>query len=188
MDTKTMTRLRPTDDSAAAIRTALDLIQAEREATQKRMEEQTERRTALLLTGTNGEIRAAEESVRDAELDLSRLTLMADALVPQLAEAVAREAEDTRAQQVRDAAAAAEKFNKWFATSYTAAAEQIRHGLELERAAIRKIEALRRSDGGIPTESPATHPRACWLRCAWLGFLTRLPAATAGQEPFWWPR
>jgi hypothetical protein len=186
MDAK---RLRPTDDSATAIRTALILIRAEREAMQQRLEEQTTRRTSLLLTGTNGEIRAAEEAVRDAELDLSRLTLMADALVPQLADAVAREAGDTRAQQVRDAAAAIARFNDWFTVSYAQHAAALAEGLELERTAHRAVTALRDPQNfTFPAALPEMARAHVGCDARALGFLVRLPAAAPGQQPFWWPR
>jgi hypothetical protein len=189
MDAKMMTRLRPIDTSAAAIRTALAMVEAERAATQQRLDEQIARRSGLLLTGTNGEIRSAEEAVRDAELDLVRLPLMADALKQQLAEAAAREAGDVRAQRVREAEAKVIAFNEWFATNYAAHAAAIQQGLELEQAATFAINALRDPNTrALDVALPAMSRAFVGSDARGLGFLVRLPATEPGGECPWWPR
>jgi hypothetical protein len=187
MALKNLEHFRPTDSSSAAIRTALVQIHAEREATQQQLTDHIARRTELLLAGTNAQIRAAEDATRDAELDLARLGVMAQALTEQHAKALESEAGDVRAHLAQEATAAIEAFNSWFASEYETHARAISAGLELERLAGRKIDDFRSIQGYDLASLPA-------LTCAHVGcdsrrlsFFARLPAATAGQAPFWWP-
>lgn len=189
MDAKTLAKLRPADGTPVAIRAAIDAVKQERAAAEQRLVNATARRASLLLEGSTAEIRAAEESARDAETDIARLDVMAPALATQLADAVAREAGDERAEQVRAAAAAVTKFNAWFETGYPVHAAALAEGLELERQALRAREALRNPNTHTLTaELPEPARAFVGADGRGLGFLVRLPAAAAGQPAFWWPR
>jgi hypothetical protein len=186
MDAKTLSRIRPADDSASAIRAAIAVVAQERSASEQRMADHAARRTDLLLSGSTAEIRAAEEAIRDAETDVARLDAIGAPLAAQLADAVAREAGDERTEQVRTATAKIEAFNSWFAESYAKHAKALAEGLELELAAQRALNALR--SPVLPHGLPEMVRAHVGQDTRGLGFLVRLPAAAAGQPPFWWPR
>jgi hypothetical protein len=188
VDAKTLARLRPADDSARAIRIAIDAVKHERTTAEQRMVDYAARRTDLLLNGSTAEIRAAEEAIRDAETDLARLDAISPALSSQLAEAVAREAGDAQAEQVRASVAKIERFNSWFAESYAKHAAALAEGLELEREAERARTALRNTTVALPTGLPEMARAFVGSQARGLGFLVRLPAAAPAQQPFWWPR
>jgi len=185
MNDETLSRLRPVDGSPAAIHAALAAVRTEQAAAMQRAADAAECRTALLLTGTTAAIRDAEEAIRTAELDALQCLAIEVALKGKLVAASATEAGERRAAQVRDAAAKVEAFNVWFIRKHTKHAAALAVGLELEHAAIRAREGLR-SDGVIPDLPPLVRAHV-GSDARGLGFLTRLPAAEAGTEPFWWP-
>jgi hypothetical protein len=189
MDAATLKRVRPAADTAAAIRASLNLVAEERRSAEQRLAECSAARSTLLLDGTAAQIRDADTAIRDAQTDLQQFDAMLPELRRRLADAVAREAGDARAEQVRDAATKIEAFNAWFAENYAKHAAALAEGLELERLAWRAVDILRHplTRAPVATLPPITLAHVgCDARS--LGFLARLPAAVPGQEPFWWPR
>jgi hypothetical protein len=189
MSAGTISRHRPKDDSSAAIRAALESLRQESAGAHHAISEETARRPALLLNGTDKEIRTSEEAARDAALTIERVHALVAELNSRLAEAVAREAGDAMAERVRAATAAIERFNKWLAAEYTPAANQLVVGLELEKRAIALREQLRDpATQTMQADLPQLASAHVGSTSRSLGFLTRLPAATPGSEPAWWPR
>jgi hypothetical protein len=186
MDAKTLERLRPTDGSSAAVRAALAQIRSERESTQQRLTDQVARTAELLLTGTNTQIRAAEDATRDAELDLVRLGVMAEKLERQHDAALNREAGEVREHRIREAAAAIEAWNLWFEKEYEGHAKALAQGLQLERDAIRLVDALR-VNHVVPHGLPRRAQGHVGKTMRDVGFFVRLPAVSADKPCLWWP-
>jgi len=186
MDTATLKRVRPAAGTAAAIRASLDLVAEERRGAERRLAECAAARSGLLLEGTATQIREADVAIRDAQTDLQQFDAMAEELRRRLTEAAAREAGEARAQQVRDAAAKIEAFNTWMATVYTEHGRAIAEGVEIERLALRAIDALRDPVTRGPTaELPVLSKAYVNNDGRGLGFLTRLPAAQPGPAIVW---
>jgi hypothetical protein len=62
-------------------------------------------------------------------------------------------------------------------------------GLELERQALRARDAPRNPQTHkLSAELPEPSRAYVGQDARSVGFLVRLPAAAAGQPPFWWPR
>lgn len=174
----------PKDQSAAAIRASLHSLRDERGEAEMRIADQSKQRTKLLSTGTEKEVRAAEASIHDARLTIERIDVLVAELTPQLAKAVEREAGEVRAEQIRDAAASITKFNRWLESEYEAHAVAISAGVELEKEAWRKREALRQS--GVPTEVlPAISSTYVGNEARALQNLARLPAIKPGRGIIW---
>lgn len=171
---------RPKNATAAAFRDTLVLLRDERAGVRQRLSDATESHPSLLLTATTAAIRAAEQAMKDDELNLRRLDALEGELSRKLAEAEEREAADAMAEKICAAAAKIEAFNEWLATLYAPAAAAIQEGLELEQAA---WTAKR----GLPLDALPEISRAyVGTEARGLGFLVRLPGA-AGHDPFWWP-
>jgi hypothetical protein len=180
-------RLRPKLATAASIRAALDAVRAEQSTVRQRVEEDTARLPGMFLTATAAEIRALEQSLVDDDRNLARLAALDAELQRQLTEAAAIEAGEARAQQVRDAAAKIEAFNTWMQTQLEAHGRAIAAGVELERLALRAIEALRDpTTNAVYAELPPIARAFVRNDARSLGFLTRIPAASPGA-PFVWP-
>jgi hypothetical protein len=186
MDNKALARLRPAADTPEAIQAATEAVRQEEAAAQTRLITAKAKRDVLLATGTNAEVRAAEEAARDAELDLERLKAIAGQLSAQLTDSVAAEHGRALAEQIRQAEEAILAFNEWFSTEYEPHARAIAVGVELERKALRAREALRNQ------QTKALSVRLPPIALAWVGtqsrslsFLTRLPAAECGAPIVW---
>jgi len=189
LDQKGLARLRPNDTTASAIRSAIITAKAEREAAQQHLAERQASQQQTLLAGSVAAIRANEDSIRDAEIHLMRLGALIAGLERELAEAVAREAGEVRAQQVRDATEAIEAFNSWLAANYATHAAALAGGLELEQRAWKLREELRDPRSKMMlADLPAITMAHVGSDARSLGFLVRLPAAECGAPPFWWPR
>jgi hypothetical protein len=179
-------KLRPTDNAASAIRAAIDAVKRERAAAEQRLADATAKRAVLLLSGSNGDIRGAEEAARDAELDLARLDVIGAPLAAQLSEAIARERDGALAERVRQAIDAIETYNDWLATQYEGHARGIAVGIELERAALRAREAFRDPMTKMVTAKlPPIANAFVGSTARSLTFLTRLPAAEPGPAIAW---
>jgi len=128
-------RSRPRDDSAAAIRRTLAQLADDRTAAEARIVTGTERRGALLVSGTLADISAIDEAVRQTRLEIERTDARIADLAPKLAAAIGREKiahiETLRA----DAEAATGRFDDFWHRKYEAPAREIAAGLELERVA-----------------------------------------------------
>jgi hypothetical protein len=186
MDAATLKRIRPAADTTAAIRASIDLVAEERREAERRLAENSAQQASLMLIGTAAEIRAAETFTRDAQVEIQQFDLLAAELKRRLAEAAAVEAGLRRAQQVREATALIETFNRWMATSYTPAALIIAEGVEFERLALRAIEGLR--DPVTRTHAADLPPISrAFVRndARGLASLVRLPAATPGPAIVW---
>lgn len=190
MNDDLLTRLRPVDASAGAIRAALDAVRTEREAAAARIRELDGKRAASLLTATAADLRAMEEAARDAELDMPRLDAMADALTTELKTSIeadrAREAE-RRVAAARDAIL---KFNGWMGKSYLKHARALAEGIELERAALAATEAAKTRSpevpsGTVPSELPAIMRAYVGREGRSLSAYLRLPGAAPGEPLFW---
>lgn len=186
MDNKTLSRIRPAADTPEAIEAAIEAVKQEKAAAQTRLITAKAKRDVLLLTGTNAEIRAAEDAARDAELDLARLDAVGAPLAAQLADAVTRSHAAALAEQIRQAEEAITAFNAWFATEYEPHARAIAEGVALERKALRARDALR------DQVTKSLHMKLSPITLAWVGsqsrslsFLTRLPAAERGAAIVW---
>lgn len=192
MEAKTLSRLRPADESPSAIRGSLVNISAEKSTTEARMAEAVKHRNGLLLEGSTSEIRAAETAIRDAETDIMQLNALADALAPKLE--MALDAEHEAAQSVRreDAATAIQKWNEWLSTHYQKHAAAIAEGLKIEAEALSAIERLKagvRRDK-LPAVLPPPLPAMARLFVGTEGrpahVLVRLPALDLGETPIAW--
>jgi hypothetical protein len=183
--TASFSQHRPRDGSSDAIRDALGELRDERALADERIASATERRAGLLLAGSDAEIASAEAAKRDAELMHDRIDIMVSDLNPKLTEAVAREAGDARAEQVREASAVILAFNTWLAEHYEPAARIIAAGCALERLARRQRDALRPT--GVSVDD-LPEINWCYVGTTFRGLenLTRLPGITPG-EPFVWP-
>lgn len=89
MDSATLCRLRPVDQSVDAIRNALEALRAERATVVHRTAELTAERTKLLLTATTSAIAKVEAAIPEAMVDQEQLDAMSTALAPLLAAAEA---------------------------------------------------------------------------------------------------
>lgn len=186
MSTDVIQRHRPKDSSSSAIRQALANLAAERTALEQTIADETARRPALLMTGTDKQIAAAEAAAQSARLNIERVDVLVQDLHKRLVDAIAEEAGAARAQQVRDAAEKIQKFNDWLASEYRAHAEAIAAGVALERAAVQAIKGLT-GPMGLTTSALPPLSRAFVNRDArGLGFLTRLPSPQPGP-PIVWP-
>ena len=189
MDSATLAKLRPIDESADAIRTAIAAVSDERAAATHRAGALTAERTKLLLTATTSAIAKAEAAIREAMVDKEQLDAMSTALAPLLAAAEEREADAAHAELVREAAEATEKFNEWLATEYAPHAAAIAAGIALERQATQLRERLRDPrTGAMPENLPPMARAFVGLDGRALGFMVRLPAVAPGVEPPAWPR
>lgn len=189
MTTTAISSHRPKDASATAIRNALDGLKTERATLAQQIEDDTARRTALLIDGTDKEIAAAESAIREARLNIERIDAVAPDLERQLVDAVAQEAGAEREAEVHAAAEATARFNAWFQSEYSKAAAAIAAGLELEREAIVLRERLRNPDTRVmPAGLPELTRAFVGQERRSLGFLVRLPATEVCAEPFAWPR
>ena len=189
MDSATLAKLRPADDTAAAIRTALDAVDAERSAVVHRMADLAAERGRLLLVGTTAAITKTEAAIRDAATDLEQLDAIEAALRRLLIEAEEQAASVAFSQRIAEAAAATQAFNDWFTSAYPGLASAIAAGIALEVQAVRLREALRdRRTGHMPEGLPALAAAHVGSDARSLTFLVRLPSATPGTPPPAWPR
>lgn len=180
----TLQKYRPADESSAALRAAISGLAAERTAQVARIADQTERRAALLLDGSDKEIAAAESAVADAMLTVERIDAFAPELQRRLAEAIAGEAAEAHRQKVREAIAAIETFNTWAQEHYEAHAKAIAEGIALEKEAWRHVEALRHA--GVTPEGLPARARGYVGRTEMaFSSLVRLPAIRPGAPIFW---
>ena len=120
MDSETLARLRPVDESTAAIRQALAAVEVERTDATHRAGALTAERARLLLTATTAAIAKVEAAIREAMVDQEQLDAIAAALAPMLAAAEEREAAAAHAEQIQDAATATLVLNDWLANAYAA--------------------------------------------------------------------
>jgi hypothetical protein len=185
MDSKTLERLRPKEESSAEIRESLRKIREETESTKRRLTCHVDRRNGLLLTGTAAEIKSAEESARDCEIHLARLSAMTAELEKSHAVLTGREGNNLHAHRISEATEAIDLWNDWFSEKYEPLAAALAEGLEIERAAIQKINALR-VGGAVPSSLPRLKLGYVGKEARAVGFLVRLPAVELGK-PFWWP-
>jgi Arc/MetJ-type ribon-helix-helix transcriptional regulator len=186
MDAPQLKRLRPSANTSAAIRAALDLIADERLACEQRLAATTAARAGLMVEGATAQIRDADAAIRDAQTELQQFDAMAGELRRRLTDAVATEAGAAREMQVRDAVAKIEAFNTWFATVYTEHALAIAAGVDLERQAWRAILALRDpTTNAVPEDLPPLSRAYVNRDARGLGFLTRLPSAQPGPAIVW---
>jgi hypothetical protein len=189
MDSATLVRLRPADQSADAIRDALAVLREERDGAARRTATLSAERARLLLVGTTAAIAKTETAIRDAGTDQEQFDAIAAALAPMLAAAEAREADDARTQQIREAAEAIQAFNDWIATEYAPLAAAIAAGIGLERRAYRLRDMVRAAPTGeLSGELPAISRVYVGWDARGLEFMVRLPATAPGTEPPAWPR
>jgi hypothetical protein len=135
MAAATSTRARPRDESADRIRAALAALEQERTAAEQRVNDETARRAALLVTGTPEQIRDAEEALRLVRIDIERIGARAPELESRLAVAVGRE-KIAEVEALRPAADRAMKVAiDWWEQQYPKLAAEIVAGLELLRTA-----------------------------------------------------
>ena len=185
MDSQTLARLRPVDQSAEAIRDALAALGEARAAAAHRATALAAERTHLLLTATTAAIAKIEAAIREIATDQEQFDAIEGALLPLLEAAEAGEADAAHAELVREAVAATEQFNLWLRNEYSALATAVAGGIELERRAWRLRDKVRNTGGeGLPDISRAF----VGLDGRSLEFLTRLPGIEAGGSLPAWPR
>jgi hypothetical protein len=177
--------LRPKNATPAAIRAALAMLRDERAAARRRLAEEAERRPGLLCSATLIQIRAAEQAMRDDELNIERLDSLEAELSLKLTEATVEEAATAHGEKVRAAITAIEKFNLEFRARYLPAAAEIAALVALEEGAWRAREALRDPATRALPELPEMVKAFVGRDGRGLGFLTRLPAAEPGPGIVW---
>jgi hypothetical protein len=194
--TTTLARFQPADDdSSAAIGTAIDAIAAEQASLVEKIDSLREERSTLLRTGTIKTVVAVEAQMREAEIGLERLAIVAADL--ETRRAAAHVAERSVALEAKRQATVAtiEAANLWWQTEYPRLAGAIADGLrqcygaefatwEFHNAAA----AAGRAGGEITSMALPTPPRTSFApygavpphRC------TQLPPAATGPA-VWWP-
>ncbi len=185
MSASVISRHRPKGQSHASINAALISLRDEDAALKNLIEDETRQRASLLLTGSDLEIRTAENAIRDARLNLERIEVMTADLESKLKEARAIEAGEARAEQMRQANAATLKFNAWLAADYETHAHAIAEGIALENEARRQREALRHASGGIHEGLAEVSLAYVGLEARGFSFLVRLPAIMPGEPIVW---
>ncbi len=124
--------LRPTDESAAAHRTALRRIEAERAEAAAGIAQAKDARAEALLNGGPRDIEKAEKSSRELELYVEQLDALAERLRPLLGQA---EASEACAAYDIEAAKFAEKkarFDAWASGEYPQMVKQFKAAFALE--------------------------------------------------------
>jgi hypothetical protein len=186
--TDALARVRPKGSTTTDLHNALIVLGTERAAAEQRHRDAMQARAGLLLTGSTPELKAAEESIREAELDVMRLDAMRPELQRMLTDATAREQAAAREAQFREAADLIEKFNAWVAAEYVKHAKALARGMAMERDALAAIAALRSpTTAALPEGLPALARAHVRSSAQAFGFLVRLPSAEPGSAPHWWP-
>ena len=201
MDAKLLARLRPADDSADALSTALGRIDEERDATTARLTALRTQRTAALLTGTPKQILDLEGQARECEILLEQLDLLDGELRPKLRAARALERHAAFKSEAAETNAAAEKANAWYRDEYPRIARELVAGLELCRAAENGANGLQHRYGVARASDPdlAALPDPLGpfppMPRAFVGNMgvppsqaVQLPGGPSDLEPIWWPR
>lgn len=144
-------RRRPRDDSAAALREALEGLQEDRAEADHAIRNETTRRGELLRTGTEKSIRASEDTVSAARLQLERIGVMTQDLTVQLAQAEATEAAAAWAVQAEEVRNACVAFNVAFDKRYEHAVQIVDELNGLEAQAQRLYWMLPPRPPGAPS-------------------------------------
>ena len=97
-----LSKLKPSDDTAAEIAAALARITAARAEAEAALIAARDNREQLLLEGSAREIKAAEQAAADAALDIERLGLLEAQLAPMLQPARERERQAAHAAAVAE--------------------------------------------------------------------------------------
>lgn len=105
MDSKTLSKMRPRDDSSVAIREALATVAREREAAISRRDIAGENRKAALRdpAATAKDINTFEQHARNEDIELERIAALAEDLEARLVAAVAAEDAQAKAEAVEAA-------------------------------------------------------------------------------------
>jgi hypothetical protein len=192
----TLARFQAADDSSAAIEAAIAAVAAEQEATTARIATLREERASVLLSGTSKAVAAIEARVREAEIDLERLGILAQELEPRLS--AARVADIASAVEVKrqEVIAAIEGANRWWSDEYPRLASAIADGLRQCYAAEYAIWELGNAVAAasrvgveiaaVPLPEPPRTGVAPYgpvppHRCV------QLPAGADGGQHVWWP-
>ncbi len=201
MDAKLMESLRPVDDTTGCISDALTAIANERLATEMRRVTLHGSRSATLLSGTPKQVTAIEAEMRELDILLEQLDVLANALGPKMDAAHAAEVFaglEAKGAQVRETA---ERAALWWRQDYPDLARKIVEGLQLCRAAENSLNAFRHEVStagqneavaglGDPCVDLPEPPRAV---VAGVGYVppsqaVQLPAGPEGLPAFWWPQ
>ncbi len=207
MDATTLTRLRPADDSHAALRVALSAVAAEREVTMRGAAAARAHHATALTGGTVKDVRRAEDAVREGDILLQQLDVLQAALEARVP--AARGADvlaSLRAKQAR-AEALVQRFNEMW-PGYAEPARQVAAIMQAEADAIAAstdlMNALRQmhapavsGPGGLDIDTAALSAiRPPQVPGVSLGgpirssasAACRLPPAADGEPALWWPR
>jgi hypothetical protein len=189
-----LAKFQPADDSSAAIEAAIDAVAAEQSATTAKIGMLRDERAATLLTGTSKAVAAIEAGVREAEIDLERLAIIAAELQPRLAAARAVERDATLEAKRQATVATIDAANAWWQTEYPRLAAAIADGLrqcygaEFATWEFHHAIGVRHPDAPPIERSLPTPPRTKFApygavpphRCV------QLPPAATGSA-LWWP-
>lgn len=150
------TEFQPSDETPAAIATALDAAIVRHGACARRADELQERRQGMLLTSSDRDIEAIERERAVVLRDADRLALIIPELQRRLA-AARRVADGADVRRLaEDASEKAEAFLSWWDAKYRRLAPQIVAGLQLEREAtmarVRLHQALARTGINLSAE------------------------------------
>lgn len=143
MDTKTLERLRPADDTAAAIRTSLTAIADHRRGAEKHLATLRARRSHELLNSPAKQVAATELEAREVEIEIEQLDLLTSALKSALDKARAAEIFARLQLQANHVVAEINHVNRWLNEDYPKLAAQIADGLRRYQAAQIALDGLR---------------------------------------------
>jgi hypothetical protein len=188
MNDETLQRLRPQAQTTHAIEAAMVAVMDETSRVQVRLEELRAIRPSMLLTATTAELRANQDAISDCESDLEQLGAISQELGRQHHLAVEALKAGEREQKFREAAAAIEASNAWFARHYLKHARAIAEGLALEQHAIGLLQAFQRDRRGVPAGLPALARAFVGNEGRDFSYLTKLPGVEAGEAIHWQSR
>lgn len=173
--------LRQGPETSASLREALAKLRNAIPAAEQDLRTATEKRTALMTTGTTRQLRDAGDALRDAGIELSRLEAVQADLTRKLAETEAAEAKAALDRERGAADAVAEKLSETLQDRYDAAAaaiidllNEIANADAAIAAVNSKLMDARRGDFLRPVEA-----RLAWLPEGWQGSTASLHALTS---------
>lgn len=137
-----LSKLKPSDDTAAEIAAALDRITAARAEAEATLIAARDNREQLLLEGSAREIKAAEQAAADAALDIERLGLLEGQLAPTLEPARQRERQAAHDAAVAEFEAALEANNTTWNREIPKLSKQIDKLAEERRALATRAREL----------------------------------------------
>lgn len=199
MELSKLLGLRPKQQTAEAISTAIGKAEQEQARAQGRIEALQAGRGALLLTGDAKAVEAGERDLADARAEVERLGVMIEALKPQLSAATLQEKGAAFKAKLALAEKHAAQFVEWWTSRYPALAQEIREGLLMEEQAEKELtelhmqlaqdaELARFLEGPLPTRPfnrVNADPQGLHAMKT-MGSQTRLPPVTGDHgTPFW---